>query len=429
MKATIALLSFVLALGQVTALYSSSDDVEVLSAKSFSKTVLKASKPYLVEFYAPWCGHCKNLAPEWKKAAKGLKGIVGVAAVDATDESNAQLASQYGVSGFPTIKMFVPGDASPHDYQGARQASGIIDYTLSQLRTMAQARLNGGSSGGSGGSGSKSAVVELDESSFDAKVLKGNDAWIVEFYAPWCGHCKNLAPEYAQAASKMDGEGVKFGAVDATQHSNLGSRFGVRGYPTLKFFRPEATRDSQAEDYEGGRTASDLIAFAEVLAEESRGPVELVELNSVAALEDTCKEDKVCIIAFLPDIYDTGKDGRNAYLQTFGEVANKNRRLFNYMWSAGGTQPELEEQLGLTFGFPAVAAIHRGKSAYAVMTGAYTPEKLGRFLIGLGTGASRIRPLPSSGLAKVATTEPWDGEDAAEEDEEFSLEDIMGEDL
>ncbi len=68
---------------------------------------------------------------------------------------------------------------------------------------------------------------------------------------------------------------------------------------------------------------------------------------------------------------------------------------------------------------------------YAVMTAAYVPEKLGQFLIGLGTGgASGIRPLPAGGLVAVATTEAWDGQDAPQEDDDgdaddsFSLEDL-----
>ncbi|CAF4690914.1 unnamed protein product, partial [Rotaria magnacalcarata] len=57
---------------------------------------------WFVEFYAPWCGHCRNLAPEWKRAATALKGIVKIGAVDA--DSHKSLGQQYGVSGFPTIK-------------------------------------------------------------------------------------------------------------------------------------------------------------------------------------------------------------------------------------------------------------------------------------------------------------------------------------
>ena len=86
------------------ALYSPGDNVIDLNPTNFQHKVIQSDSVWLVEFYAPWCGHCQSLAPAWKKAATALKGVVNVGAVDA--DSHKQLAGQYGVTGFPTIKIF-----------------------------------------------------------------------------------------------------------------------------------------------------------------------------------------------------------------------------------------------------------------------------------------------------------------------------------
>jgi protein disulfide-isomerase A6 len=70
----------------VSCLYSSNSDVKVLTQNNFNKEVVNSPEIWIVEFYAPWCGHCQKLTPEWEKAAKALKGIVKVGAVDADAE-------------------------------------------------------------------------------------------------------------------------------------------------------------------------------------------------------------------------------------------------------------------------------------------------------------------------------------------------------
>jgi protein disulfide-isomerase A6 len=67
-------------------------------------------------------------------------------------------------------------------------------------------------------------VVVLDEMSFNPAVLQSKDIWIVEFYAPWCGHCKALEPEYKQAAKNLKGQ-VKLGKVDCDVEKQLCQRF------------------------------------------------------------------------------------------------------------------------------------------------------------------------------------------------------------
>lgn len=74
---------------------------------------------WFIEFYAPWCGHCKKLIPTWEEAATKLKGIVNVAKVDAT--AHRELGQRFGVRGFPTLLLFTAGPQNPTKYQGHSQ--------------------------------------------------------------------------------------------------------------------------------------------------------------------------------------------------------------------------------------------------------------------------------------------------------------------
>ena len=87
---------------------------------------------------------------------------------------------------------------------------------------------SGGRSGGGGGGGSAKDVIELTDANFETMVLNSDDTWLVEFFAPWCGHCKNLAPHWISAASQLKGK-VKLGTVDATVHTATASKFSVSG--------------------------------------------------------------------------------------------------------------------------------------------------------------------------------------------------------
>lgn len=115
-------------------------------------------------------------------------------------------------------------------------------------------------------------MIELTDDSFDKNVLDSDDVWMVEFYAPWCGHCKNLEPEWAAAATEVKEQTkgkVKLAAVDATVNQLLASRYGIRGFPTIKIFQ----KGESPMEYEGGRTRSDIVSRALDLFSENAPPL------------------------------------------------------------------------------------------------------------------------------------------------------------
>ncbi|XP_021058392.1 protein disulfide-isomerase A6 [Mus pahari] len=419
----------------VSGLYSSSDDVIELTPSNFNREVIQSDGLWLVEFYAPWCGHCQRLTPEWKKAATALKDVVKVGAVNA--DKHQSLGGQYGVQGFPTIKIFGANKNKPEDYQGGRTGEAIVDAALSALRQLVKDRLGGRSGGyssgkqGRGDSSSKKDVVELTDDTFDKNVLDSEDVWMVEFYAPWCGHCKNLEPEWAAAATEVKEQTkgrVKLAAVDATVNQVLASRYGIKGFPTIKIFQ----KGESPVDYDGGRTRSDIVSRALDLFSDNAPPPELLEIINEDIAKKTCEEHQLCVVAVLPHILDTGAAGRNSYLEVLLKLADKyKKKMWGWLWTEAGAQYELENALGIGgFGYPAMAAINARKMKFALLKGSFSEQGINEFLRELSFGRGSTAPVGGGSFPTITPREPWDGKDGElPVEDDIDLSDVELDDL
>lgn len=257
-------------------------------------------------------------------------------------------------------------------------------------------------------------------------VLQSEDVWLVEFFAPWCGHCKNLEPEWAAAATavKEQAKGkVRLGAVDATVHQVVSSRYGIRGFPTIKIFRA----GEQPEDYQGGRSRGDIIEKALELFSDSAPAPELLEILNEDTMKKTCEDSQLCVIAVLPHILDTGAAGRNGYLEVMMKMAEKyKKKMWGWLWTEAGAQDQLEASLGIGgFGYPAMAAINARKMKFSLLRGSFSESGIHEFLRELSVGRGSTSSLGGGVMPKIHVVEPWDGKDGQlPVEEDYDLSDV-----
>ena len=101
------------------------EPVKILVGKNF-KDFVGGDKDALVEFYAPWCGHCKKLAPIWDQLAADLKDVPNL--VIAKMDSTANEVDGIDIKGYPTLKFFPAGTGKSIDYEGDRDIDGLKKY-------------------------------------------------------------------------------------------------------------------------------------------------------------------------------------------------------------------------------------------------------------------------------------------------------------
>ncbi|KAF2762724.1 disulfide isomerase TigA [Pseudovirgaria hyperparasitica] len=243
----VALTYLLTALPLVIRTVAASDVVELLP-NTFDDIVLKSGKPALVEFFAPWCGHCKNLAPIYEELGTAFKAgdKVTIAKVDA--DAHKDLGKRFGIQGFPTLKWFDGKSDSPEDYNGGRDLESLTQFVTEKSGAKAK-----------GPKQEPSNVKILTDKSFAETI--GTNNVLVAFTAPWCGHCKNLAPTWEKLANTFEAESnVTIAKVDAEAENSkaTASKQGVKSYPTIKFFAKGST---DAQDYTGGRSEEDFVIY------------------------------------------------------------------------------------------------------------------------------------------------------------------------
>uniref|UniRef100_A0A7N8X3M5 DnaJ homolog subfamily C member 10 n=1 Tax=Mastacembelus armatus TaxID=205130 RepID=A0A7N8X3M5_9TELE len=194
-----------------------SPSVVVLDPSSFTERVKGRAdgQIWAVDFYAPWCGPCQALMPEWRRMARMLSGQILVGSVDC--QQFQSFCQSQSVRAYPEIRLY-PGNArQPDRYTYVSHFTILVSISLPR------------------------ASVDLTPDSFRSLVLLGQDHWVIDFYAPWCGPCQHFAPEFEVLARILKGE-VRAGKVDCQAHYQTCQSAGITAYPTVRFYPYMGTR-------------------------------------------------------------------------------------------------------------------------------------------------------------------------------------------
>jgi len=181
-----------------------------------------------------------------------LKGKASVAKVDCTVES--EIGDRFSITGYPTLKLLTNGKL--YEYNGDRSEEDLVKFTSeygSAASIAVPKKPTNSAPVETAEVGSSSDVIVLTDATFDQQIASGS--WLLEFYAPWCGHCKKLAPIYEKVATNLKGS-TNVAKIDCTTETASCRRFGIRGYPTVKF-----VKDGKVIDYKSERTPEAFAAF------------------------------------------------------------------------------------------------------------------------------------------------------------------------
>jgi protein disulfide-isomerase A6 len=396
-------------------LYGKNSNVIALNKKNFAESVFSSEHVWVVEFFAPWCGHCKQLAPEYEKAATNLKGIVKVGAVDCDVEK--ELCGSFEVKGFPTLKIFpsksvpVPKKKDafhkvPEDYQGGRTAAAIANFALTKLPSFV------------------SSVTSANHDKFLGEtlpkaILFTNKDKTSDLY-------KALSIDYHH----------RF-ALGETKHTDkkLVEKYGITAFPTLLILAQE--EGGEHIKFEGKLSHDSLSKFLEPHAvpipkQEKKGKAESEpepqpqpqrepETGEIFLVKDQAFFDEKCVnkgglcaLIFL-DYNNFEQDEIDRYINILTSLGVQFKGKLRLFYLDGPAQPALSNVLDLSANYPNAVVLSTNKKRYTPFKGSFTEEALADFFSGVLLGrpsfaytSLAITPFVPPPPKPVYTEEPED---------------------
>lgn len=199
----------------------------------------------------------------------------------------------------------------------------------------------------------ESDVTSLTKDTF-SDFVKAHDLVLAEFFAPWCGHCKALAPEYEIAATELKEKNIPLVKVDCTAEGELCKEYGVEGYPTLKIFRGL----DNIKPYAGARKSGPLVSY---MTKQSLPAVSPVTADNI---EEFKTLDNIVIVGYLPSDDKKGNEAFNSLAES-----ERDNFLFGSSDDAAVAKAEEVEQ-------PSIVLYKDFDEKKAVYTGALDSESI-----------------------------------------------------
>ncbi|KAG7207978.1 hypothetical protein KM043_009558 [Ampulex compressa] len=222
-----------------------------LTENTFNKHI--STGHHFVKFYAPWCGHCQKLASTWEDVAKSLRhdDSVSISKIDCTQHRS--VCGQFDIKGYPTL-LWITDGKKMDKYTGQRTHEELKAYISMMLgKNAAESSMKSDNVDGLG-----HTVLSLTGDSFKHNIETGVS--FVKFFAPWCGHCKRLAPTWEELGKKFySNNNVHIAKVDCTldMSKELCNDQEVDSFPALYLYRD----GHKVSEYNGSRNLDDLYEF------------------------------------------------------------------------------------------------------------------------------------------------------------------------